>query len=217
MCRNTHLYNTSYHFLVILSHLNKRVLQVERYLRSLSRAMSALCGSLNNLSTSRFCTDDSVACSLCNPRYTLYAAGREDLLEMIEHSELMNTQPEQRSLTMLLSTLSYQRQIASFGVNVIPYNGTWNQIGRRHHCDSVLQSKFSLNEWQIDLAQFSTGCKLFAISLGWLLGLLFLLLFSILCKKLLVQTITDTYFSKQWAAVRTHWGSIRVPPQKCRP
>lgn len=86
--------------------------------------MSALCGSLNNLSTSRFCTDDSVACSLCNPRYTLYAAGREDLLEMIEHGELMNTQPEQRSLTMLLSTLSYQRQIASFGVNVIPYNGT---------------------------------------------------------------------------------------------
>lgn len=111
----------------------------------------------------------------------------------------------------------YQSQIASFGVNLIPYNGTWNQIGRRHHCDSGLQSKFSFNEWQIDLAQFSTACKLFATSLGRLLGLFFLLLFSILCKKLQVPTITDTYFSKQWAAVRTHWGSIRVPPQKCRP
>ncbi|KAI1240932.1 hypothetical protein IHE44_0009382 [Lamprotornis superbus] len=62
---------------------NKGVLQVERYLLSLSRAMSAPRGPLNNLSTSRICTDGSDAASLCNPRYTLYAAAREDLLEMM--------------------------------------------------------------------------------------------------------------------------------------
>ena len=61
------------------------------YLLSFSRAMSTLCGSLNNFSTSRFCTDASDALSLCNPRYTLYADGREDLLEMMAHGELMNT------------------------------------------------------------------------------------------------------------------------------
>lgn len=76
--------------------------------------MSALRGSLNNFSTSRICTDGSVATSLCNPRYTLYAAGREDLLKMIEYGEVMNKQPEHRPLTMLLSTLYYQSQTASF-------------------------------------------------------------------------------------------------------
>lgn len=100
------------------------MLQVKGYLLSLSRAISALRGSLNNFSTSRICTEGSVATSLCNPRYTLYAAGREDLLEMIAHGELMNTQPGHRQLTMLLGTLLYQSQIASFGVNLIPYNGT---------------------------------------------------------------------------------------------
>lgn len=70
--------------------------------------MSALCGSLNNFSTSRICTDASDALSLCNPRYTLYAAGREDLLEMIAHGELMNTHPGCRPLTMLLETLLCQ-------------------------------------------------------------------------------------------------------------
>lgn len=24
-----------------------------------------------------------------------------------------------------------------------------------------------------------------------------------------------TYLSRQWAAVSTHWGAIKVPPQKC--
>lgn len=50
-------------------------------------------------------------------------------------------------------------------------NPTWNQIGRSYHWHSGLQSKFSFNEWQIDLAQFSAACKLFATSSGWLFGL----------------------------------------------
>lgn len=37
---------------------------------------------------------------------------------MMAHGELMNAQPEHRQLTMLLSTLLYQSQVASFGVNL---------------------------------------------------------------------------------------------------
>jgi hypothetical protein len=33
----------------------------------------------------------------------------------------------------------------------------------------------------------------------------------------LMPVTHGTYFSKQWAAVRTHSGAIKVPPQKCCP
>ena len=130
--RNTHFHDTSNYCLVNLSHQSEGRLQVNGYLLSFSRAISALWGPLNNFSTSRFCTDVSDALSLCNPRYTLYADGREDLLEMIAHGELTSTHPACRPLTMLLSTLFYQSQKnkASFGVNLFLNHWLWHMKSR---------------------------------------------------------------------------------------
>lgn len=71
--------------------------------------MSALCGSLNNFSTSRFCTDGSNALSLCNPRYTLYADGRDDLLEKVAHGEMTKTDPGYRHLQSYLAPFFWSK------------------------------------------------------------------------------------------------------------
>lgn len=185
--------------------------------------MSALCGSLNNFSTSRFCTDASDALSLCNPRYTLYADGREDLLEMMAHGELQNIHPGCRWFMMLLGNLFCQSQKKTkpkpkqlwCKLNVfIPYYGTWNQIGKSYHF--VILYFFSRNSPSMNHELTWLNSQLIAAQVGYLVHFVSPLIFYLVWENA-VQVVTDTYFSKQWAAVRTHWGSIRVPPQKCSP
>lgn len=220
--RNTHFYNTSNHYLVNLSPQNEGTLQVKGYLLNFSRATSALYGSLNNFSTSRFCTDASNALSLCNPRYTLYADGLEDLLEMIAYGELTKTHPGHRPLTGYSVPCSgkarkkpHLRHKLSF---LIPIMAPEIKLAKVITMYLFLQSKLCFNELWLNLPQFSIAASWVEKELKLVISsILFLLWFSTWCKKILVQVITDTYFSKQWAAVRTHWGSIRVPPQKCRP
>lgn len=156
------------------------MLQVKGYLLSFSRAMSALWGSLNSFSTSLFCTDVSNALSSCNPRYTLYEDGRDDLLEMIAHSEHINTCPGHRPLMIMLGTYFFkirkESQLWSKLVFVIPYHGMWNQsllcalAGDSSTQHSLVFSQNCFNEWWIVSAQFLTVQTESRDNSGWLLG-----------------------------------------------